>query len=307
MWLKIGGGAVLISLTAAAAFFPVGDWIASLIHWSRAAGLAGALVYAAVFIAAVVLMVPGAVLTMGAGMLYGQIWGVALASPASVAGATLAFAFGRSFARGVIARWMASTPRFGAVDAAIGEHGLRIVILIRLSPLFPFNVLNYALGITAVRPRDYLLGSFIGMLPGAFLYAYIGSLLGEVASSVDMTGAGMARHALSAIGLAATIGATIVVTRVARRAPRSRDGSSARREHTPVLTRRLHGQPQARGGATSVPTDWQNRILPPADNLVVIGGGAAGLVSAVAGAGPLGPRSEPGFWFVERRLLRWRR
>ena len=141
------------------------------------------------------------------------------------------------------------------------------------------------------------------MLPGAFLYAYIGSLLGEVASSVDVTGAGMARHALSAIGLAATIAATIVVTRVACRRSQTRwlVGTSS----PPVLTRPLHGHPQAT--AHICPADRKEPIPAGRHELVVIGGGAAGLVSAVAGGRSTGASLGARVSFVERRLLRWRR
>ena len=185
----------------------------------RAAGARGALVYAVVFVVATVCMVPGSILAAGVGMAYGPLWGTLVVSPVSVVAATLAFTLGRTLARGWIAGWAASNPKFRAVDLAIGEHGLKIVILIRLSPLFPFNVLNYALSLTDVRLRDYVLGSFIGMLPGAVLYVYIGSLVGDVASlSQGAAGAGSARLVLSAIGLVATVAVTVYVARVARRA-----------------------------------------------------------------------------------------
>lgn len=72
---------------------------------------------------------------------------------------------------------MATKPKLAAIDAAIAEHGFKIVLLLRLSPVFPFNLLNYALGLTRVQVRDYVLASFIGMLPGTALYVYLGSLV----------------------------------------------------------------------------------------------------------------------------------
>ena len=215
--------AVLAGLagTAAAAvsFLPVAAWIVQAVHWMRGAGLGGALAYGAAFALAAVLMVPGSLLAMGAGMAYGPVWGTVLASPASVVGATLAFLLARASRHWSMARWTASDPRLRAVQSAVGSHGLKIVILLRLSPIFPYNVLNYALGVSGIRLRDYLLGSFVGMLPGAVMYTYIGSLLGDVAAvSVDAVDAGLARHAMSVVGLAATIAVVVFVARLARRA-----------------------------------------------------------------------------------------
>lgn len=222
MWIRIAVTAGALAVAAvSSAFLPLAEWIVRLVHWMRGAGVEGALVYLAIFVLAAVCMVPGGLLTMGAGMAYGPVWGAALASPASVLGSTLAFILARTWLRSWVTRWAASAPRFRAVDAAVGAHGLRIVTLMRLSPIFPYNVLNYAFGATRIRLRDYVLGSFVGMLPGAVLYAYIGSLVGHVAKtslSVHDTNAETARHALWALGLGATLIVTVFVTSLARRA-----------------------------------------------------------------------------------------
>lgn len=219
-WVKVGGVIAVGVLAAIAAFeLPLVDWASRLVDWMRNAGPTGAIVFAVVYVLAAVLMVPGSVLTAGAGLAYGPWWGIVLVSPVSVLAATVAFLLGRTAARGWIAKRTDADPRFRAVDAAIGRHGFKIVTLLRLSPVFPFNVLNYALGLTGVRLHDYVLGSFIGMLPGTFLYIYIGSLVGDLAALThgDAT-AGAARQALSLIGLAATVIVTVYVTRVARQA-----------------------------------------------------------------------------------------
>ena len=148
---------------------PVSNWLLALVDWVRAAGATGFITYAALYALATVLLLPGSVLTLGAGFVYGPIWGVLLASPASVLGATLAFLLGRFVARDWIRHRIATNPRFEAVDAAVGKGGFKIVLLLRLSPIFPFTLLNYALGLTRVRLRDYVLASFIGMLPGTVL------------------------------------------------------------------------------------------------------------------------------------------
>jgi uncharacterized membrane protein YdjX (TVP38/TMEM64 family) len=219
-WMK-GGALVALALllVVSASRLPIVEWAGLLVDWMRGAGATGAAAFAVVYVVAAVLMVPGSVLTAGAGLAYGPWWGIALVSPVSVLAATVAFILGRTAARGWIAKRTDADPRFRAVDAAIGRHGFKIVTLLRLSPVFPFNVLNYALGLTGVRLRDYVLGSFIGMLPGTFLYIYIGSLVGDLAALThgDAT-ASAARQALSLIGLAATVIVTVYVTRVARQA-----------------------------------------------------------------------------------------
>ena len=114
-------------------------------------------------------------------------------------------------------RQISAWPKFRALDSALGERGFLIVLLTRLSPLFPFNLLNYAYGVTAVKPRQYVLGSWIGMLPGTLLYVYAGSVaanLAQVLAGDVKTGA--AGNVLLVVGLLATVAVTVVVTRVAR-------------------------------------------------------------------------------------------
>jgi uncharacterized membrane protein YdjX (TVP38/TMEM64 family) len=218
--MKIGGAVALAALAiGAAAVLPLSIWVGWLVEWVRAAGATGAIVYALVYVLATVCMIPGSILTVGVGVAYGPIWGTLFVSPVSVLAAAVPFALGRTLARGWVAGWTASDPRFRAVDVAVGEHGFKIVVLMRLSPLVPFNVLNYAFGLTDVKLRDYVLGSFVGMLPGALLYVYIGSMIGEVAAlSRGEEAVGTARQLLSAAGLVATIVVTVFITRLARRA-----------------------------------------------------------------------------------------
>ena len=217
-WLRVGGGIALMFLVIEAAVaLPLSRWVGQLVHWMQAAGSIGALVYSVTYVVATVFMLPGAILTAGAGLAYGPLWGTLLVSPVSVLGATCAFLLGRSILRDWVARRTARDPKFRAVDAAIAGHGLTIVILLRLSPVFPFNVLNYALALTGVTLRDYVLGSFVGMLPGTLLYVYVGSVVGDIAAvSQGTTQTSTAHHLLSGVGLAATIAVTAYVTRLAR-------------------------------------------------------------------------------------------
>ncbi len=211
-------------LLAALLLLPVHRGLLELVGWIRGAGGLGALVYALVYVLATLLFVPGSMLTVGAGFAYGPVWGTLLVSPVSVLAATLAFVLGRSIARGWVARRAAQHPRFAAIDRAIGEDGFKlafvVVLLLRLSPLFPFNLLNYALGLTRIELRTYVLASFLGMLPGTFLYVYLGSSITSVSEllSGSRPSAGVFGQLLYWVGLAATVVATALITRIARRA-----------------------------------------------------------------------------------------
>jgi uncharacterized membrane protein YdjX (TVP38/TMEM64 family) len=165
------------------------------------------------------LFVPGSVLTLAAGALFGIAGGTVVAFLGATAGACLAFVIARYFARGAVERMVARDPRFAAVDRAIGRGGFRIAFLLRLSPVFPFVALNYGLGLSSIRFLDYLAAS-IGMLPGTLLYVYYGKVAGDVAAVASgvAPARGIGYYSVLAIGLGATLLATILITRIARRA-----------------------------------------------------------------------------------------
>ena len=166
-------------------------------------------------------MLPGSILTIGAGALFGLIKGVIIVSLSSTLGATAAFLIGRYAAREPVARRVAKNVRFQAIDAAVGREGWKIVGLTRLSPVFPFNLLNYAFGLTHVSLRDYVLASWIGMLPGTVMYVYLGSAAGSLAElgmQESNPTHSPAQWALYIAGLVATIGVMVIITRIARRA-----------------------------------------------------------------------------------------
>jgi uncharacterized membrane protein YdjX (TVP38/TMEM64 family) len=165
---------------------------------------------------ATVLLVPGSILTLGAGFIWGPVAGLAIVSPVSVAAATAAFLLGRTWARPWVAGRIARDPRFAAIDAAVARRGSTIVLLLRLSPVVPFTLLNDALGLTHVRLRDYVIASFTGMLPGTFLYPYLRSIATTVASIGDAaTTPDPVRQTFYWLGLGATVIVTVVVTRLA--------------------------------------------------------------------------------------------
>lgn len=198
----------------------VANAVLGLLASAKAAGLAGALLFVGAYVLGTLLFFPGTLLTLAAGFLYGLVGGMAVVVPGSILGSQLAFLLGRTVLRGPTERLLRRRPRFAAVDTAVAENGFRVVLLLRLSPLFPFNLLNYGLGATRVPPGPYLLASALGMLPGTFLYVYLGSLL---TSASEVLGgkrpdAGWAGKALFLGGLAATAVAVALVSKASRRA-----------------------------------------------------------------------------------------
>ncbi len=212
-------GVAVAVLAAAAYFLPVAEWATALAEGARGTGGLGVALFFAAYVVATVVLLPGSLLTLAAGFAYGPVWGLAIASPASVAGATCAFMLGRTVLRGWAERKVGASPRARAIDAAVEREGFKLVLLLRLSPLIPFNVLNYALSLTRVRPAAYVLASFLGMLPVTALYVYLGSLVPAAAelSTASRTGGGT-RTTLYVIGLLATVAVVVIVTRTARRA-----------------------------------------------------------------------------------------
>ncbi|TMA30172.1 MAG: TVP38/TMEM64 family protein [Deltaproteobacteria bacterium] len=171
---------------------------------------------------------PASLLTLAGGAIFGVGAGVAYVFAAAVIGSSLAFLISRYLARTAIERRLAGNEKFAAIDRAVGRQGRWIVFLLRLSPAFPFNLLNYALGLTSVRFADYLAAS-VGMLPGTLLYVYSGKAIGDVAALAGGAARerGPSEFALLAIGLLATAVATALVTRIARRALAEATGAAA--------------------------------------------------------------------------------
>jgi uncharacterized membrane protein YdjX (TVP38/TMEM64 family) len=189
------------------------------LEWVNELGPTGAIAFIAIYIAATVAFFPGSLLTLGAGVLFGVILGSLYVFLGATLGAIAAFLVGRYLARGWVSKKIEGNAKFHAIDEAVGREGFKIVLLTRLSPVFPFNLLNYAYGVTGVSLKDYVLAS-IGMIPGTILYVYIGSLAGSIATlgtGTQPTNPGV-QWAIRIIGLIATVAVTIYVTRVARKA-----------------------------------------------------------------------------------------
>jgi uncharacterized membrane protein YdjX (TVP38/TMEM64 family) len=216
---------VLLALVLLSALFLLGRgagrYVPEFAAWVDGLGIWGPAVFVLGYATAVIAFVPAAPLTLGAGAIFGLVRGTLYAFAAAVLGSIGAFLVSRYVARGALERRLAADRRFVAIDRAVGEQGFRIVFLLRLSPAFPFTLLNYALGLTRVTLADYALASF-GMIPGTVLYVYYGKLLGEVAavSGSHSVERGPGYYALLVLGLVATLLVTMTVARIARRALR---------------------------------------------------------------------------------------
>jgi uncharacterized membrane protein YdjX (TVP38/TMEM64 family) len=196
-----------------------GDYLPGFAAWVEGLGWWAPAVFITAYAIATVAFIPGSLLTLAAGAIFGVLEGTAIVFVAASLGAVCAFGVSRHLARAAIERRLAGNERFAAVDRAVAHDGRKIMLLLRLSPVFPFVLLNYALGLTRVRFGDYLIACF-GMLPGTLLYVYYGALAGEVATLAGGATAekGAGYYTVLGIGAVATIAVTTVVTRTARRA-----------------------------------------------------------------------------------------
>jgi len=210
---------IVVALFLAMKFLPVQQWLKSFNDWVGQMGLAGIFIFIAVYAAATVLLAPGAILTIGAGFAFGLWKGFLAVSGGATLGATLAFLVARFVARDKIEAMARRNTKFQRIDNAIGQQGAKLIFLLRLSPVIPFNLSNYFYGLTAVKFWPYVLASWIGMMPGTFLYVYIGTA-GKAAVSVAGGGEAMKHRwqywTFLSVGLAATVVVTIWVTKIAR-------------------------------------------------------------------------------------------
>ncbi|MEG4324658.1 TVP38/TMEM64 family protein [Microcoleus sp. herbarium5] len=218
-WKLILGIALAVALIAATRFFNFQGILTNALESIASLGPWGPAAFILIYIVATVLFIPGSLLTLGSGVLFGVVGGSVCVSIGSVLGATCAFLVGRYLTRDWVSKQIEGNQKFKAIDSAVASEGWKIVLLTRLSPIFPFNLLNYAFGVTQVSLKDYFLASWIGMIPGTVMYVYIGSLAGSLAA---LGSSGRSRTAaewtLYGIGLLATIALTVYATRLAKKA-----------------------------------------------------------------------------------------
>ena len=219
--------AAVVALVAALLLFGqrVAGYLPEFSAWVNGLGLWGPVVFVLGYAVATVAFIPGSLLTLAGGAIFGLGEGTAFVFAGASLGATGAFLASRYLVRGAVERRVAAEPRFASIDRAVGREGFKIVVLLRLTPVVPFVLLNYALGLTRVKLSHYV-GAFVGMFPATLLYVYYGKVLGdvaEVAAGVEVE-QGWGTWVATGIGLAATVAVIVVVTRIARRALREEVG-----------------------------------------------------------------------------------
>ena len=196
-----------------------GAYVPAVAAWVESLGVYGPVAFILIYAAAVIGFVPGALLTLAGGAIFDLLEGTIYVFIAALIGSTGAFLVARYIARSAIEKRIEANPKFASIDRAVGEQGLKIMFLLRLSPAFPFSFMNYALGLTRVRLRDYVMAS-VGMIPGTILYVYYGKLIGDVAALAGGAAPDKdtAYYAVLVLGLVATVVVTALVARVARKA-----------------------------------------------------------------------------------------
>lgn len=207
----IAAGLVLAAVAIGAAWYllPVGDWLADLREWMLDLGWLGVLIFVAVYILGAIIMAPEAVLTVIAGFAYG-FWGLPVVLMAATIGAAVAFLIARYLARERVRRFIAGRRRLAAIDRAIGADGWKIVGLLRLSPLVPFNLQNYVFGVTAIPFRHFVAATLIGIVPVTAMYIYVGALGNAVSDGAPIN------WTFFVAGLVATAIVAVLITAKAR-------------------------------------------------------------------------------------------
>jgi pyruvate/2-oxoglutarate dehydrogenase complex dihydrolipoamide dehydrogenase (E3) component/uncharacterized membrane protein YdjX (TVP38/TMEM64 family) len=289
---------LLIAVGIALVSFPLRHWFMQLESYVESLGAVGPMVVVLAYVFLTVLLVPGSAITVGAGTLFGLKIGFIVVVLGANLGALVAFFLARTLLRQRVARWAESNPRFRLLDRAIGKQGFKMVLLTRLSPIFPFVLLNYFLGLTAVRTGAYVLGNLLGMLPATFLFVYLGAAARDALAGQLNVSVGLYQQILKVVGLLATIAVVIMITRIARQALRQTEqldeGSTVpgkprlEPNYRPATFDKMMIVDDAHDRRliqNCHPPHWINPAPAGKYNLVVIGAGTAGLVSAAGAAG----------------------
>lgn len=206
--------AALILLSRA---LPIDSGVQALQGWIKSLGIWGPLIFGVIYTVAATLFLPASALTLAGGAIFGLGVGTLTVWLAATTAAALSFLIARYVARSKVAQLASRNPKFGAIDKAIGEGGWKIVAMLRLSPAIPFNLQNYLYGVTAIRFWPCIAASWLFMLPGTFMYVYLGHLGGQGLAAAAGGGEGKSagQWALLVVGLLATVAVTVYVTRLA--------------------------------------------------------------------------------------------
>ena len=208
---------LIIVLVATAKYFNVQELLKSGLDWIAGLGPWGPVTFIIIYTLATILFIPSSLLTLGAGAIFGVLWGSIYVSIGATIGASAAFLIGRYLVRGWVEQRLEGNNKFKAIDEAVAKEGWKIVGLTRLSPIFPFILLNYAFGVTQVSFKDYFFPTWIGITPGTVFYVYVGSLASSLAP-VGEERRTPVEWVLYAVGLMATVLVTLYLTHIARKA-----------------------------------------------------------------------------------------
>ncbi|MGI8601934.1 MAG: TVP38/TMEM64 family protein [Verrucomicrobiales bacterium] len=214
-WIK---PVALLALAVALLFGLSRIDLAPALRWVQDQGVWAPIIFCVLYVGCTVVMIPGSLLTLGAGAIFGPLWAMIYVTAGANIGANTAFFLGRFVARPWVERKIAGNSRVELIGEAVAREGWKTVGLLRLSPVFPFALLNYILAVTRVSWHDYALASLIGMLPGTFLYVYLGHALGAAVLSSSAHEQTTAERVALWVGLAASVAVTVFITRLARRA-----------------------------------------------------------------------------------------
>ncbi|MHC4872947.1 MAG: TVP38/TMEM64 family protein [Planctomycetota bacterium] len=206
-------------------YVDLGNQLERIQNWIKSIGPWGPAAFIIIYAALTVLAMPGSVLTLAAGAIFGLIEGTIYTFIAAMLGACGAFLTARYFARDWVKEKLSGGNKLGSIDSALETEGLKIMTLLRLSPVFPFNFLNFALGFTGVKFRDYVIAGF-AMIPGTILYVYYGFVAGSVVkiAGKERPERGIEYYLFVAVGLVATIAVTAVITKMAKKALKKASG-----------------------------------------------------------------------------------
>jgi uncharacterized membrane protein YdjX (TVP38/TMEM64 family) len=211
---------LVVVLAVLGRVLPIRGWLLSLFSALRDAGPFGVFLFILTYTPGAVFFIPSAMFTFAAGFTYGPLWGALIAIPGIALSSCIIFMLARTVLRKPVEQWLRGDPRIRAVDHLLTRFGPKAVILLRFSPLSPFNILNFAFGLTGMKPLHYFVATSIGAAPGAIFYAQLGALtphLDELASGRIPAGGQLQTYYLG-FGICLTLVVAIWLGRLAKRA-----------------------------------------------------------------------------------------
>lgn len=192
------------------------QYVLPFARWVHGLGAWGPIAFIVTYTVVEIFLIPASVLTLAAGALFGFVAGSAYTFIGAMLGSLTAFFMGRYVVRPLVTRRLQGDKRFALIDSTATQGGIKLVALLRLSPVLPYTVLNYALGVTRISARDYVIGTTF-ILPGTLVYTYYGTVVANLTGLTSEVHRGVAFYGLMAAGVVATVAVIVVITRLANR------------------------------------------------------------------------------------------